>query len=293
MEETEWTVSDAEAGKRLDLAASRALGISRSRAARLIAHGAVLVGGATAEPSRLLRAGERVSAMPPTSPPGAGDRDAMAARDPTVDGATLDVIYEDAHIIVVNKPRGLVVHPAAGHPDGTLVDAVLSHADDLSGIGGEHRPGIVHRLDKDTTGLLVIAKTDDAHLSLQQQIQARTAERVYTGIVWGSPEFNTATVRASVGRHPTDRKRMAVLPDGTTGSRMAVTHLSVTARHGPFSVIEARLETGRTHQIRVHCAYIGHPIVGDPVYGGARHLPPKVVPPPELKVLTSALEGLG
>jgi 23S rRNA pseudouridine1911/1915/1917 synthase len=167
----------------------------------------------------------------------------------------------------------VVVHPSAGHESGTLVHAIIAHTDDLSGIGGEGRPGIVHRLDKDTTGLLAIAKNDEAHRSLQDQIQARTAVRVYRGIVWGSPRFDRATIEASVGRHPTDRKRMTVLPDGAPGARHAVTHLTVAARRGPFAEIEARLETGRTHQIRVHCSYIGHPVVADTTYGGDRRWP--------------------
>ena len=204
-----------------------------------------------------------------------------------------DVVFEDPHIIVINKPRGLVVHPAPGHPLDTLVNVLVSMSDSLSEVAGDDRPGIVHRLDKDTTGLMVVAKTDAACLDLQSQIQRREAERVYVGIVWGAPRFTTATVRASIGRHPRDRKRMAVLPDGASGAREAVTDLTVLGRYGPFAEIEAKLQTGRTHQIRVHCAYIGHPVVGDGTYGGTRHLPTDRVSPSVRARVAAALDGLG
>jgi len=190
----------------------------------------------------------------------------------------LDVVYEDEHLMVVNKPSGMVVHPAPGHWTGTLVNAALAHADDLSGIGGVERPGVVHRLDKDTSGLLLLAKSDEAHRALKAQIEDRSATRLYLALVWGSPSFSTATVDTAIGRHSGDRKRMAVLPDGKPGSRRAVTELAVSERLGPCSLMEARLLTGRTHQIRVHCTYIGHPVVGDPVYGGERRLPGELSP---------------
>jgi 23S rRNA pseudouridine1911/1915/1917 synthase len=176
--------------------------------------------------------------------------------------------------LVIDKPRGMVVHPAPGSEHGTLVNAVLAHADDLSGIGGEERPGIVHRLDKDTGGLIMVAKNDATHRNLQAQIQAKTAERRYLAVVWGVPGFQTATIDAPIGRHPVDRKKMAVLTDTRYTARPAVTELTVQERYGGvFTLVEAKLQTGRTHQIRVHCAYIQHPIVGDPLYGGVRKVP--------------------
>lgn len=175
----------------------------------------------------------------------------------------IDMIYEDEEIAVVNKPQGMVVHPAAGHPTGTLVNALLFHCDHLSGINGQIRPGIVHRIDKDTSGLLVIAKNDKAHQSLSKQIQAKTATRVYWALVEGVLKQDHGTVNQPIGRHPHDRKKMAVINTG----RLAVTHFRVLEQYQDCSLIEAKLETGRTHQIRVHMASIGHPIVGDPLYG--------------------------
>lgn len=286
----EWTADQALDGTRLDVALAQHLAISRSRAAKLIASGSVEVDGRSAAASHLVRRGERISSPDPSIPAGPMPRLTAGAAATEME---LDVVYEDASIIVVNKPRGVVVHPAPGHSSGTLVHAILGYADDLSGIGGELRPGIVHRLDKDTTGLIAIAKTDHAHQSLQRQIQQRTAEREYVGIVWGVPSFATATVKTCIGRHPTDRKRMAVLPDGAPGSREAITEMRVESRHGPFAVISARLQTGRTHQIRVHCAYIGHPIVGDSVYGGQRKLPADKLMPSVRARLADAMAGLG
>jgi 23S rRNA pseudouridine1911/1915/1917 synthase len=286
MDAQDWLVSESEAGMRLDVALARHLGVTRSRAAKMIEAGLVTIGGRQAVPSRILHTNDAVMtvlsapAAVPESEPG------------SVPDIRESIVFEDAHLIVINKPRGLVVHPAPGHPDGTLVNAVLAHADDLSGIGGEHRPGIVHRLDKDTTGLIVVAKTDRAHLSIQEQIQTRTAERVYTGVVWGSPAFHTATVDACIGRHPHDRKRMAVLPEGAPGARKAVTDIAVIHRRGPFAEISARLQTGRTHQIRAHCAYIGHPIVADAAYGGCRRAPMDKLTPHVQARLLAALTGL-
>lgn len=177
----------------------------------------------------------------------------------------LDVVYEDGDVLVVNKPKGLVVHPAPGHPDSTLVNALLHHCgDSLSGINGEKRPGIVHRIDKDTTGLLIVAKNDFAHQALAEQLKDHTLRRTYECIVHGGFREDQGTVNAPIGRHPTDRKRMAVT---TKNSREAVTHWQVIRRYGPYTHLQCRLETGRTHQIRVHMAYINHPIAGDPVYG--------------------------
>ena len=177
----------------------------------------------------------------------------------------LDIIYEDADVVVVNKPRGMVVHPAPGHPDGTLVNALLHHCEgSLSGIGGVKRPGIVHRIDKDTSGLVIAAKNDRAHLSLASQLSARTLTREYETIVRGVVKTDSGTVSAPIGRHPTDRKRQAVTDKN---SRHAVTHYEVMARYNGYTRLRCRLETGRTHQIRVHMAYIGHPVAGDFVYG--------------------------
>jgi len=185
----------------------------------------------------------------------------------------LDIIYEDSDLIVVNKPKGMVVHPSCGHRDGTLVNALLHRCGaDLSGIGGVARPGIVHRIDKDTSGLVIAAKNDRAHLSLSSQLSSRTIKREYEAIVYGSPENDAGTVNAPLGRHPKDRKRQAVyIPSGAVKqghkSRDAVTHFEVISRYNDFTHVRCRLETGRTHQIRVHMAYINLPVLGDAVYG--------------------------
>ena len=182
----------------------------------------------------------------------------------------LDVLYEDEHMLIINKPAGLVVHPAPGNMSGTLVNAVLAHCgEQLTGIGGVERPGVVHRLDKNTTGAIVVAKTDLAHQHLQAQMKAKTARREYLGVIHGVPKTETGTINAPIGRHPTDRKKQAII-SALKGGRYAVTHWQVEERLGNFTLMRFRLETGRTHQIRVHCAHAGHPIVGDPVYGAGR-----------------------
>lgn len=181
----------------------------------------------------------------------------------------LDILYEDDALIVVNKPAGLVVHPAPGHETGTLVNALLFHCQHLAGIGGVQRPGIVHRLDKDTTGALVVAKTDYAHQHLQAQLKAKKARREYLGIVCGAPAVDSGTIDLPIGRHPVDRKKMAVVPL-EKGGRAAVTHWQIVERLGNYTLMQFRLETGRTHQIRVHSSHIGHPIVGDPIYSSGR-----------------------
>jgi len=185
----------------------------------------------------------------------------------------LDIVFEDADVIVINKPRGMVVHPAPGHPDGTLVNALLHHCgDSLSGIGGIKRPGIVHRIDKDTSGLVIAAKSDRAHLSLASQLSARTLKREYDAVVCGNVKNDCGTIDAPIGRHPTDRKRQAVHTEQmrcqhNLKSRHAVTHYEVVRRYDAYTHVRCRLETGRTHQIRVHMSYIGYPVLGDFVYG--------------------------
>lgn len=182
----------------------------------------------------------------------------------------LDILYEDDDFIILNKPAGLVVHPAAGHEDGTLVNALLAHCP-LAEIGGEKRPGIVHRLDKDTTGAIAIAKTDPAYQSLQAQLKAKTARREYLGVVYGVPKTESGIINQPIGRHLIDRKKMAVVPE-EKGGRSAITHWQIKERLGNYTLMHFQLETGRTHQIRVHSAFMGHPIVGDPIYSSGRDI---------------------
>lgn len=271
-------VPAAAAGIRLDIYLAQALpDLSRSRAQQLIQKGHVRVQGQAVKASHKVAAGEEVMVIIPRPQPSA----VPAERIP------LEVVYEDADLLVINKPRGMVTHPAPGSPTGTLVNAVLAHCKDLSGIGGELRPGIVHRLDKGTSGLLVVAKHDTAHLHLAQQIQARTAQRRYLALLHGDLRPDRREIDAPIGRHPIDRKRMAVTD---RHSRPARTTLVVQERFGDFTLAEALLHTGRTHQIRVHAAYIGHPVVGDPVYGQriARRQAPR-----HDAALQALLEGLG
>lgn len=282
-------VAQEQAGQRLDLFVVSVLdSATRSEAQRLIAlpdsaSEGVRVNGKREKANYRVRAGDQVTMQ----------RAVPQETQVHAEAIPLSVIYEDADVLVIDKPRGMVVHPAPGSPNGTLVNAVLAHADDLSGIGGELRPGIVHRLDKDTGGLLVVAKNDAAHRSLQAQIQAKTAERRYLALVWGVPRFGHATVDAPIGRHPSDRKKMAVITDPHHTSRPAQTELTVQESfNGVFSLLEARLQTGRTHQIRVHCAYIQHPIVGDPLYGGLRKLPANVFSAARRVALEGAIEAL-
>jgi 23S rRNA pseudouridine1911/1915/1917 synthase len=283
-------VTEAEAGQRLDVAVARHLpGLSRAAIQRLIDEAHVRVNGGLARPGLKLRPGDRVTAVIP--PP--------RHAEPQPEPIPLDVLFEDDQILVLNKPKGLVVHPAPGTPTGTLVNAVLAHAgEDLPVIGGEERPGIVHRLDKDTSGVMVVAKTDAALHDLQRQIAERAAQRSYLAVVRGAPKFERAEVDAPIGRHPADRQRMAVLPASSRhAARPAVTHLRTLERFPGFALLQARLETGRTHQIRVHCSYIGHPVVGDPVYGPASrrgsaaraYTDPTVTP--EIRAAIEALQG--
>ena len=256
----ELTAATEHAGVRLDAFLSADGALTRSQAARLIAEGRVRVNGKPAAKSARLSGGETVTVDVPQL-----RETALPPQD-----IPLDVVYEDDDVIVVNKPTGLVVHPAPGHPDGTLVNALLHHCgDSLSGIGGEKRPGIVHRIDRDTSGLIIAAKNDAAHLALSAQLKDHSLSRTYECLVTGNMKQDSGTVDAPIGRSSADRKKMAVVPTG----RRAVTHWEVVARYPGVTHLRCRLETGRTHQIRVHMAYIGHPILGDSVYGAKKPVP--------------------
>ena len=254
------SVTAQEIGERIDALLSRCVeGLTRSAAQRLIESGLVTSDGASVKKGARTRAGsEYILELPETEAAGAPEPQDIA----------IDVVYEDSDLIVVNKPRGMVVHPAPGHPDGTLVNALMNHcADSLSGIGGELRPGIVHRIDRDTSGLLVAAKNDFTHLGLSAQLADHSLSRVYEAVARGRFRDDAGTVDAPIGRCPTDRKKMAVTE---RNSRAAVTHWEVIARYEGYTHIRCRLETGRTHQIRVHMAYIGHPLLGDELYSRAK-----------------------
>ena len=245
-----------ESADRIDaLLAQNVPELTRSAAQRLLEAGAVNVDGRIVKKNHKCSAGERIELSLPET-----QETELRPQD-----IPLDIVYEDEDVVVVNKPRGMVVHPAPGHPDATLVNALMYHCgDSLSGIGGEKRPGIVHRIDKDTSGLLIAAKNDTAHLHLSAQLSDRSLSRVYEAVVRGNFREDSGTVDAPIGRHPTDRKKMAVTDKN---SRAAVTHWEVIARYRGYTHIRCRLETGRTHQIRVHMAHIGHPLLGDQVYG--------------------------
>ena len=251
-----------DAGTRIDsFLASRLEGVSRSAAARLLEQGCVLCAGKAPGKSYRMTGTETVAVTLPE----------VAETEVAAQDIALDVVYEDEDVIVVNKPTGLVVHPAPGHPDGTLVNALLHHCgDSLSGVGGEKRPGIVHRIDRDTSGLIIAAKNDAAHLGLAAQLSDHTLARTYECLVVGNLREDCGTVDAPIGRHHTDRKKMAVT---THNSRHAITHWEVIARYPGATHVRCRLETGRTHQIRVHMAHIGHPILGDTVYGAKKPVP--------------------
>ena len=251
-------ITARESGERIDALLAHS-GFTRSAAVRLIETGNVRRNGHTVKKSDRAQAGDVIEVDAP---------DEAAPTQALPQDIPLDVVYEDDDVIVVNKPRGLVVHPAPGHPDGTLVNALLFHCgDSLSGIGGELRPGIVHRLDRDTSGLLIAAKNDFSHLALSEQLADRSLSRIYEAVVHGSFRDDAGCVNAPIGRHPVDRKRMAVTPKN---SRAAVTHWEVLARYRGFTHVRCILETGRTHQIRVHMAHIGHPLLGDMVYGAGK-----------------------
>lgn len=253
------TLTLDKTGERLDAALARLVpSLSRSQAQRLIEQGAVTHGGRPVKKNEKLSAGDTLELTLPEV------REVPIEAQPI----PLEVCYEDADVIVVNKPKGLVVHPAPGHADGTLVNALLAHCgDSLSGIGGEKRPGIVHRIDKDTSGLIIAAKNDAAHAALAAQLKDHSLARTYVCLVCGRIRDDAGTIDAPIGRHPTDRKRMAVTQKN---ARRAVTHWSVIARYNGYTHIRCELETGRTHQIRVHMAHIGHPLLGDLVYGHKR-----------------------
>ena len=262
MEQREYIVEAEGAGQRIDrFLSGEDTGLSRSALQGLVAEGHVLCNGKAPAKSLKLKAGDIILLEIPDAKP----IEAVPQEIP------LDIIYEDAHLLVVNKPKGMVVHPAPGNPDGTLVNALLYHCgESLSGIGGRKRPGIVHRIDRDTSGLIIAAKNDAAHLALAAQLADHTLARTYECLAAGNFREDSGTVDAPIGRHPVDRKRMAVVRQG---GREAVTHWEVIARYPGVTHLRCRLETGRTHQIRVHLAYIGHPILGDTVYGAKKPVP--------------------
>ena len=258
---TKLTLTADTAGERLDAFLARSVeDLSRSAAQKLLEKGAVTVAGRPAKKNEKTADGMSIEVELPDPEP----------IDVVPQNIPLDVVYEDADVIVINKPVGLVVHPAPGHPDGTLVNALLYHCgDSLSGINGQLRPGIVHRIDRDTSGLIIAAKNDFSHQRLAAQLQDHTLARIYHCIVTGNLREDSGTIDAPIGRHHTDRKKMAIVADG----RHAVTHWRVLERYQGFTYVECRLETGRTHQIRVHMAHTGHPILGDTVYGNKKPVP--------------------
>lgn len=255
MEKLVFTVENQEIGKRLDAFLSENIeGQSRSYIQKLIEQEDVLVKGKPSKSNYKLRLGDNVEVCIPDPIP----------LDVVAEDIQLDIVYEDEDVIVLNKPQGMVVHPAHGNYTGTIVNALLSHCDNLSGINGVMRPGIVHRIDKDTSGIIIIAKNNEAHVSLSEQLKEHTITRRYTALVEGVVKTDEGTIETMIGRNPRNRKEMAIV---SKNGKRAVTHYTVLERFESYTLIEARLETGRTHQIRVHMAHIGHPIVGDPVYG--------------------------
>ncbi len=263
----ELQVEEEEAGERIDAyLADQLADLSRSRIQKLIEQGQVCLNGAICPSKKeLVREGDRIQVTVPDAAPLTIQAEAIP----------LDILYEDDDLLIINKPAGMVVHPSPGHSQGTLVNALLWHCrtptgeSTLSGIGGMQRPGIVHRLDKDTSGAIAVAKSDRAHIHLQHQFHEKTARREYLGVVYGAPKTEEGTIDAPIGRHPVDRKKMAIVPE-ERGGRRAITHWQIKERIGNYTLLHFRLETGRTHQIRVHAAHIGHPIVGDPDYGSGR-----------------------
>jgi 23S rRNA pseudouridine1911/1915/1917 synthase len=269
----QYIVGENEQGLRLDVFLSRKdKDLSRSRAKRLVEDGEVLVEGKSARGSHLLKLGETVSLNKP--PP--------VSAEIVPEDIPLDILYEDESVIVVDKPPGMVVHPAAGNYGGTLVNALQFHCRDLSGIGGVMRPGIVHRLDKGTSGLMVVAKSDEAHRQLSEQFKNRRVSKHYTALVHGNLRQDEGTVDAPVGRHPVERKKMSTK---SRRGKDALTRWKVLERFGAFTLLEAKIDTGRTHQIRVHLSSIGHPVVGDSVYGGSR----RTIETPEIRAVVKKL----
>ncbi len=247
--------TEEDAGTRADVFVALYFGVTRTAAARLLAEGAVTVGGRPAAKNTRIAAGDAVGV---TLPP-------VRETETLPEDIPIEIVYEDDDLAVINKPKGMVVHPAAGNESGTLVNALLYRMGDrLSGIGGERRPGIVHRIDKDTSGLLVVAKNDFAHTVLSDSLKEHGIDREYKAVACGNFRDAHGTVDRPIGRNPRDRKKMAIVPDG----RPAVTHYTVAERFDGFALLDVRLETGRTHQIRVHMASIGHPLLGDTLYGG-------------------------
>ena len=256
-----YCVKAEEAGKRLDAYLAEVSGLSRSAAAKLIESGLATVNGRTVEKKYAVKDGDLID----LSLPEAEEYEALPENIP------LNVVYEDSDIIVINKPSGMVVHPAPGNENGTLVNALLFHCKDgLSGINGVIRPGIVHRIDKDTSGLLVVAKNDESHVFLSSLLKDHQIKREYHAILTGRLKESSGTVKTFMARHPVDRKKMAVVPPDRQGAREAITHYSVIEEYRGYTYAKMVLETGRTHQIRVHSAYLGHPIIGDEVYGGGK-----------------------
>lgn len=259
----EITLQVTEKGVRLDSwLAAQLKDLSRSRIQKLIENGHIKLNNRVCNSKKInVSAGDFILVTIPEP----------QKLDLTPENIPLDILFEDDHLIIVNKPAGMVVHPAPGHYTGTLVHALLYHCHTLAGIGGVERPGIVHRIDKDTTGAIVVAKSDRAHQNLQAQIKAKTARREYWGIMYGAFSKETGKIDLPIGRHKSDRKKMAVIPVDR-GGREAVTHWKTLERIGNYTLMQFLLETGRTHQIRVHCAYSGNPLIGDPTYGSNRSL---------------------
>ncbi|GIP57817.1 RluA family pseudouridine synthase [Paenibacillus sp. FSL W8-0186] len=257
--EMEWLIDEAAAKVRVDKFVKEQLGedTSRTQIQIWIEEGAVLVNGTAVKTNYKLAAGDRITLTIPEA----------ESVEIVPEDIPLDIYYEDSDVIVVNKPRGMVVHPAPGHSSGTLVNALMAHCKDLSGINGELRPGIVHRIDKDTSGLIMAAKNDKSHASLAAQLKEHSVTRRYLALVHGNLSHDQGTVDAPIGRDPHDRKMYTVID---RNSKHAVTHFHVMERFGDYTLLELKLETGRTHQIRVHMKFIGHPLVGDPMYGRSK-----------------------
>ena len=252
------TVDENKVPERIDVFTSEIAAVTRSRAAALIADGCVTVNGKKASKSDKVKSGDTVTVTVPEP----------AAYDIAPENIPLDILYEDDDLLVVNKPKGMVVHPSAGHYTGTLVNAIMYHCrDSLSGINGEIRPGIVHRIDMDTTGSLIVCKNDESHVFIAEQIKEHSVNRRYRGIVYGVVKEEEGTVNAPIGRHPIERKKMAI---NEKNGKPAITHYKVLERFERYTYMEFKLETGRTHQIRVHMASIGHPLLGDTLYSSGR-----------------------